>query len=75
MADIVEQESMDQIEDTQKGKFLTFCMGNEFYGIEIKYVTEIIAHAKGEKLAFLSIFDQVHSILFDNICHFISPFP
>ena len=42
MADIVEQESMDQIEDTQKGKFLTFCMGNEFYGIEIKYVTEII---------------------------------
>ncbi|AFM39893.1 chemotaxis signal transduction protein [Desulfosporosinus acidiphilus SJ4] len=29
-------------EDTQKGKFLTFLLGNEFYGIEIKYVTEII---------------------------------
>jgi len=29
-------------EDTQKGKFLTFSIGNETYGIEIKYVTEII---------------------------------
>ena len=42
MADIVDQDNQDQIEDTQKGKFLTFCMGNDFYGIEIKYVTEII---------------------------------
>jgi len=42
MADIVEQDSQDQNEDTQKGKFLTFCMGNDFYGIEIKYVTEIV---------------------------------
>lgn len=33
---------LEQIEDTQKGKFLTFSLGNEFYGIEIKYVTEII---------------------------------
>jgi len=41
MANMVEQDE-DEIEDTQKGKFLTFCMGNEFYGIEIKYVTEII---------------------------------
>lgn len=29
-------------EDTQKGKFLTFSLGMESYGIEIKYVTEII---------------------------------
>jgi len=29
-------------EDTQKGKFLTFSLGSQFYGIEIKYVTEII---------------------------------
>lgn len=29
-------------EDTQKNKFLTFLIGNEFYGIEIMYVTEII---------------------------------
>lgn len=29
-------------EDTQKDKFLTFSLGNEVYGIEIKFVTEII---------------------------------
>lgn len=29
-------------EDTQKGKFLTFALGAEVFGIEIKYVTEII---------------------------------
>jgi purine-binding chemotaxis protein CheW len=29
-------------EDTQEGKFLTFRMGNEDYGIEIRHVTEII---------------------------------
>lgn len=32
----------DQEEDTQSGKFLTFLVGKEEYGIEIKYVTEII---------------------------------
>jgi len=39
-------EVMDQpfemSEDTQKGKFLTFIIGQEEYAIEIKYVTEII---------------------------------
>ena len=29
-------------EDTQKDRFLTFSLGKETYGIEIKYVTEII---------------------------------
>lgn len=29
-------------EDTQRNKFLTFSLGSEFYGIEIKYVMEII---------------------------------
>jgi len=29
-------------EDTQKGKYLTFALGNEHYAIEIKHVTEII---------------------------------
>lgn len=29
-------------EDTQRGKYLTFLLGNEAYAIEIKYVTEII---------------------------------
>ena len=29
-------------EDTQKNKYLTFVLGNESYGIEIRHVTEII---------------------------------
>lgn len=29
-------------EDTQEGKYLIFSLGDEFYGIEIKHVTEII---------------------------------
>ena len=29
-------------EDTQKGKYLTFKLGKEMFGIEIRYVTEII---------------------------------
>jgi len=33
-------------EDTQKDKFLTFHLGNEDYGIDIKYVTEIIGIQK-----------------------------
>lgn len=33
---------MEIEEDTQKGKYLTFALGKEDYGIEIKYVTEII---------------------------------
>lgn len=36
------QDVLEQEEDTQKGKFLTFSLGKESYGIEIKYVTEII---------------------------------
>lgn len=35
-------EVMETSEDTQKGKFLTFFVGREAYGIEIKFVTEII---------------------------------
>jgi len=42
MSDTFMQELLEQEEDTQKGKFLTFSLGNEFYGIEIMYVTEII---------------------------------
>jgi purine-binding chemotaxis protein CheW len=30
-------------EDTQAGRYLTFKVGDEYYGIEIKYVTEIIS--------------------------------
>jgi len=35
-------ETMENSEDTQKGRFLTFSVGREAYGIEIKFVTEII---------------------------------
>lgn len=33
---------LEMEEDTQKGRFLTFYIDKESYGIEIKYVTEII---------------------------------
>lgn len=36
------EEMILQEEDTQKDKFLTFGIGNETYGIKIKYVTEIV---------------------------------
>jgi len=39
--DILEND-LEMEEDTQKDRFLTFLLGNECYGIEIKYVTEII---------------------------------
>ena len=32
----------ETVEDTQRGKYLTFSVGREEYGIEIRYVTEII---------------------------------
>jgi len=41
MAEIIE-DILSQEEDTQKGKYLIFFIGNEEYGIEIRYVTEII---------------------------------
>lgn len=36
------QDLREQDEDTQKDKYLIFFLGKEFYGIEIKYVIEII---------------------------------
>jgi len=38
----VKEDQLQMDEDTQKGMFLTFCLDKECYGIEIKYVTEII---------------------------------
>jgi len=35
-------EYVETAEDTQRDKFLTFSVGKEAYGFEIKYVTEII---------------------------------
>ncbi len=40
-ADLLE-EDYDEDEDTQEDKFLTFVLNQEEYGIEIRYVTEII---------------------------------
>lgn len=41
MADVFE-DNVELEEDTQKGRYLTFLIGKETYGIEIRFVTEII---------------------------------
>ncbi|MEN6326971.1 MAG: chemotaxis protein CheW [Syntrophomonas sp.] len=41
MSEVLE-EVFEEEEDTQRGKFLTFVIGREEYGIEIRFVTEII---------------------------------
>jgi purine-binding chemotaxis protein CheW len=38
----VPEEEINENEDTQKGRYLTFALGKEVYGIEIICVTEII---------------------------------
>lgn len=45
MADIDEEleQEEEQEEDTQKGKFMTFQTGKEYFGISISYVNEIIS--------------------------------
>lgn len=42
MTDYLASENIEYEEDTQKDKFLIFSLENEFYGIEIKAVIEII---------------------------------
>ena len=42
MTDYATQDNREYDEDTQKDKYLIFAVGNEFYGIEIKSVIEII---------------------------------
>lgn len=41
MEDLLERITENE-EDTQRDKYLIFSIGNEYYGIEIKYVIEII---------------------------------
>ncbi len=36
------EDTLELEEDTQKDKYLTFALGKEEYGIEIKHVTEIV---------------------------------
>jgi purine-binding chemotaxis protein CheW len=42
MKEEIVQEINDDEEDTQKDKYLTFSLGSESYGIEIRNVTEIV---------------------------------
>lgn len=42
MSEAMIEGNVEDAEDTQKGRFLTFVLGEESYGIDIKYVTEII---------------------------------
>lgn len=35
-------QDLPEQDDTLKGRFLTFAMGSEMYGIDIRYITEII---------------------------------
>ncbi|MFT9055149.1 MAG: chemotaxis protein CheW [Ethanoligenens sp.] len=42
MEDMEQQLTVAGEEDTQRGKYLTFELGKETFGIEIKFVTEII---------------------------------
>ncbi len=42
MSEALKKDLLEQEEDTQKNRFLTFTLGTESYGIEIRYVTEII---------------------------------
>lgn len=42
MSDQVDNYVDGYEEDTQKNKFLTFTLGEEYYGIDIMYVTEIV---------------------------------
>lgn len=39
---VLNEESLESEEDTQRGKYLTFLLDKEVYAIEIKFVTEII---------------------------------
>lgn len=43
MAEEVKEELLEGDEDAQKGRFMTFQTGKEYFGISISYVNEIIA--------------------------------
>lgn len=42
MSGALSKVMVEQEEDTQRGKYLTFKLGDDIFGIEIKFVTEII---------------------------------
>jgi purine-binding chemotaxis protein CheW len=49
MTDSAEAEFEEQ-QDTLKGRFMTFTIGQETYGIEIRYVTEIVGIQQSTEL-------------------------
>ena len=53
--DAVEQASLEN-EDTLKNMYLTFRLGNEDYGIEIRYVTEIVGLQKITEVPDMPVF-------------------
>lgn len=53
--DNYEEELLDE-EDAQKGKFITFTLGEEEYAIEIKYVNEIVGLQKITQLPDMADF-------------------
>lgn len=44
--ELIDEEILDEEEDTQKDRYLTFHLGDEVYGIEIAHVTEIVGIQK-----------------------------
>ncbi len=44
--DVTEDDLYDEDEDTLSNRYLTFQLGDEVYGIEIRYVTEIVGVQK-----------------------------
>lgn len=61
MSKLLEKNILEYEEDTQKGKYLTFAIANEIYGIEIKYVTEIIGIQKITEIP--EVLDYVKGII------------
>ncbi len=53
---VTDEALMEQQEDTQHGRYLTFYLGEEVYGIEIEYVTEIIGMQPITKIPEVSSF-------------------
>lgn len=41
---IPEESGSDESQDTQKGKYMTFKSGSEYFGLEIQYVQQIIQY-------------------------------
>jgi purine-binding chemotaxis protein CheW len=60
MGDLIEYTT-DMEEDTLKGRYLTFALGEESYGIEVRYVTEIVGIQKITKIPELP--DYVKGII------------